>query len=352
MVGPEPARWVSQRPPCAVGSSPTPRLYPCGPEAEAGIHRLSQPLQVAVTGRVSAGKSTLVNALAGRRVALTGDSETTSVNCAFVHAESGSAERAEIHLTRADSPVRLPIDELATLTGIDATVPIPIVVHLTHPLLERLTVIDSPGLGSPIEERSERAARVTGATRDAIGVADAVLFVTSELPGRQSEYADLDRFRRLFGDVRRAPTNSVYVFNQANRIDGTATPDPVDRLCQRLNGPNRRMELRQRVAAATASIGLLAEAARTGFVDARLVEDLRRLRSAVLDVRDLADRPLLAPWTCQVSAWSGWPSSQPASAGSVWSPAPEWSETTPRWTPIRSGSGSWRARASACSRSW
>jgi hypothetical protein len=266
-----------------------PALEPLWDEAEAGLRRLGQRLQVAVTGRVSAGKSTLVNALVGRRAAATGESETTSVNCAFRLAEPGADERAEVRLAGHAGTVSVPVADARTLTGVDTTVPIPLEIRLHHPLLERLTVIDSPGLGSPNEDRSERAARVTGATRSAIGVADAVLFVTSELPGRESEYEELDRFRRLFGDVRRAPTNTVYVFNQADRIEGPAVPDPVSRLRGRLDRPDRRLELRQRVAAATATVGVLAEAARTDVMDAALVSDLRRLGRAARDPEDLAD---------------------------------------------------------------
>src|SRR5690242_12571936 len=53
---------------------------------------LSEPLCVAVAGRVSAGKSTLVNALLGRRIAATGAGETTRVTATYRH---GTPERVE-----------------------------------------------------------------------------------------------------------------------------------------------------------------------------------------------------------------------------------------------------------------
>jgi predicted GTPase len=56
-------------------------------EAAYGVRRLlddlGQPLKVAVAGQVSAGKSTLVNAIVGERVAETGKAETTQVNWWF-----------------------------------------------------------------------------------------------------------------------------------------------------------------------------------------------------------------------------------------------------------------------------
>ncbi len=263
-------------------------LEPLWPEAHGGLRRLEHPLRVAITGRGSAGKSTLVNALVGGRVAATGEGETTTVNCEFRSA-ADSDERAEVHLAGADAVQTVAVEDVAGLSGLDTRVPIPIVVHLRHPLLERLTVIDSPGLGSPNEEVSDRALQVTGA---AIRDADAAVFVTSELPGRADEYEELDRFRRLFGDVRRAPTNSLYVFNQADRVEGPSASDPVGSASRRLE--RHRHELRQRVAGASATVGIVAEAARTGFVDDPLVADLVALGRHVADPRDLADGELLA----------------------------------------------------------
>lgn len=45
------------------------------PELADIRRRLDEPLRVLVTGRVSSGKSTLVNALLGRRIALAARSE-------------------------------------------------------------------------------------------------------------------------------------------------------------------------------------------------------------------------------------------------------------------------------------
>ena len=50
-----------------------------GPALERFRERLGTPLRVALVGRVNAGKSTLVNALVGQRVAPTNETECTQV---------------------------------------------------------------------------------------------------------------------------------------------------------------------------------------------------------------------------------------------------------------------------------
>src|SRR3954453_2669472 len=55
--------------------------------------RLSEPLRVAIAGRLKAGKSTLVNALIGRRVAPTDVGECPRVVTRFTY---GPADRVDV----------------------------------------------------------------------------------------------------------------------------------------------------------------------------------------------------------------------------------------------------------------
>src|SRR6266511_4912481 len=57
------------------------------------LRRLAAPLQVAVAGRIKSGKSTLVNALIGRRVAPTDVGECTRLVTRFQY---GTVDRVEI----------------------------------------------------------------------------------------------------------------------------------------------------------------------------------------------------------------------------------------------------------------
>src|SRR5438067_13482953 len=69
--------------------------------------RLSEPLRVAIAGRLKSGKSTLVNALIGRRVAPTEVGECTRIVTQFRY---GTADRVDV-VRRDGSRVSLPLDE-------------------------------------------------------------------------------------------------------------------------------------------------------------------------------------------------------------------------------------------------
>src|ERR1700689_3054646 len=82
--------------------------------------RLREPVRVAVVGRVSAGKSTMVNALLGQRVAPTNVSECTRLVTWFHY---GHPQRVEIELVDGSStetqlgPDGLLPDELGVPVG-------------------------------------------------------------------------------------------------------------------------------------------------------------------------------------------------------------------------------------------
>src|SRR3982750_4786633 len=82
-----------------------------GPEAGGQLiqirGRLGEPLRVAIAGRLKAGKSTLVNALIGRRVAPTAVGECTRVVTRFRY---GPADHGDV--VRGDDPrPSLPLDD-------------------------------------------------------------------------------------------------------------------------------------------------------------------------------------------------------------------------------------------------
>ena len=116
---------------------------------------LTEPLRVAVVGRVSTGKSTLVNALIGRRVAPTAAGECTQLVTWY---RFGAPDRAELVL-RDGSTVPLPFDgSLPETVAVDPVRIERIEVRLQSGPLRNLTLIDSgvarvmvgedPGIGA------------------------------------------------------------------------------------------------------------------------------------------------------------------------------------------------------------
>src|SRR3954451_19357567 len=78
-----------------------------GGQAQHVRQRLAEPLRVAIAGRLKAGKSTLVNALIGRRVAPTAAGECTRVVTRFRY---GTADRVDV-VHRDGTRVSLPLGE-------------------------------------------------------------------------------------------------------------------------------------------------------------------------------------------------------------------------------------------------
>jgi hypothetical protein len=251
-------------------------LAPLHPIVRRERERLREPLRVAVCGPLSAGKSTLVNALIGRAVAVTGRAETTEANWWFRagHPESICLRRpgggwAEQALAGGPPDALGAVD----LDAVDA-----IEVRLDSEFLEGMTVIDTPGLFSPNAERSERAdALLKDRTTRAMAHADALIYVTSELPGAARDDDRLRDFQALFGPVSRAPTNALLVLTKVDRWWAPREPRTPLEIGRELLAAHRD-ELRRRVWDTLPVIGLLATPG--AAVDDDLVADLRTLAAS------------------------------------------------------------------------
>jgi len=143
------------------------------------IAALREPLRVAFAGRVSMGKSTLVNALLQAPVAPSGDGETTRVVNRF---EGGDFERVELIL-RDDSRRQAFLTPAGVLPP---AYPVPneqireVRVLLPYaPILNRITLVDTPGLESLNEAVSNRTSEslFSRDSRAAIADADALVYM-------------------------------------------------------------------------------------------------------------------------------------------------------------------------------
>ncbi|GDY30864.1 dynamin family protein [Gandjariella thermophila] len=284
------------------------------------LRRLSAPLQVVVAGRLSSGKSTLVNALIGRRVAPTGVGECTRLVTRFQY---GTVDRVEV-VCRDGRRQALPFDAdgmIPASLGVDPAEVSHLEAYLTNAVLRDLTVIDTPGLGSLDDASVARAESVLGAGRhrkpdaggaaeeldavsaSAVAGAEAVLYVVTQAV-RADDRQVLAAFSAATAGREAGPVNAIAVLNKAD----TVAPESVEgaggdvwRAAELLAEKQFRV-LKPRVAAVLPVVGLLAETTETGTFTAADAEALRELAALEPTVRDtmLVSADLFTAWDAPV----------------------------------------------------
>lgn len=187
------------------------------------IERLSgqadQPCVVAVVGRMKAGKSTFINALLGEDLAKVGATETTatinyfrfgtpnptrSIRCHWQNGSITEEERAFVDSLQGNDP-----ETLRRASGIKC-----LEYHLLNPYLERVTLVDTPGLSAVVDEHVQRTAEFLALQRqlrdrhnketERLGSeADAVIYLTGQI-ARTGDQAFLDEFRSVTGGRSKA----------------------------------------------------------------------------------------------------------------------------------------------------
>ncbi|MFC4334304.1 dynamin family protein [Salininema proteolyticum] len=251
--------------------------------AEEVATRLSQPLTVAVAGRLSAGKSTLVNALIGQRVAPTAAGECTRVVTRFRY---GPADRIEIvDKSGARHPVPFDADHM-----IPASLPLPadeidhIDVQLASGILQNLNVVDTPGLQSLNQDISRKTtdalidAPFSEATdedsRSAVASAEAIIYVFTQAV-KADDIETLEAFSSASRSVQGTPLNSLALFNKIDKLSPEPGSDPWP-VATPLAAEQLAL-LRRVVCDIVPIVGLLAETAEAGLFTAADGEALRAL---------------------------------------------------------------------------
>jgi hypothetical protein len=258
------------------------------PEAAGQVRhigdRLGEPLRVAIAGRMKAGKSTLVNALIGRRVAPTAVGECTRVVTRFRY---GPADRVDV-VCRDGARHSLPLDDEGMIPqrlGVPPARVAYVDVTLTSEKLRELTVVDTPGLASTdtrVSARAEEAVGTSTAPFDAdidadsaseVAAAEAVVYVFTQAV-RADDVRALEAFRATSARLASSPINAIGVFGKVDTlVGGAGDPWPVA-------GPLAQQQgalLARTVSEVVPVVGLLAETAEAGRLTAADCAALKQL---------------------------------------------------------------------------
>jgi hypothetical protein len=218
---------------------------------------LASRFTVAVVGQMRVGKSTLLNALIGRRLAPTGVNETTATINWFRHGEGELCQRFRAHW-RDGSSEDLPLDRVQDWVGQSdhAARTRALDFFADAEFLRAANLVDTPGTRSVLAEHEKAtqgflAERLEDATLLHGGRADAVLYVVN--PVARPDDVELIT---LFGERTRLPGASAYNSLAVVQKWESLEPDPmaeVARKCQRLS-----LDLAGKVAAVIPVSGMLA----------------------------------------------------------------------------------------------
>lgn len=221
--------------------------------------RLREPLRVALAGIVKAGKSTLLNAILGERIAPTDAGECTRVvtwyryaNSPFVTAYLHDGPPRRIPIRRANGELVLDLGAFSP-DKVDR-----IEVGWPSRVLRSMILIDTPGIASLSQHISARSAEFL-VPEDAPSSADAIIYLMRHL--HPSDLGFLEAFRDTAAG-RSQTVNAVAVLSRADevgsgRIDSLLSASKVASRYEREGG------LQSLALGVIPVAGLLAEGGRT-----------------------------------------------------------------------------------------
>jgi Dynamin family len=263
--------------------------------AKAIRERVEGPLHVAIAGRVKAGKSTLLNALVGERLAPTDAGECTKIVSWYrkgtsyqVSAKLRDGRDQALTFKRSEGSLDV---ELGSLTERDLKW---IDVRWPASTLDTMTLIDTPGIASLNDENSRRTREFLDPDEGASGDADAVIYLMRHVHAADVAFLDAFMDRSV---AAASPVNAVAVLSRADEI-GAGRLDAMDSARRIAGRYSSDAQIRALCASVTPMAGLLAE---TGLT---LREDeVAHLRTLAATDPAVLERMLLSTEEfCDVSA--------------------------------------------------
>jgi hypothetical protein len=178
--------------------------------------RLDGPLRIAIAGRVKAGKSTLLNALVGERLAPTDAGECTKIVTWYRHGQAyqvsavlRNGEERSLAYQRSGGALEIELGDLSE-KDVDS-----IQVRWPASSLDTTTLIDTPGLASLNDENSRRTREFLEFESDRAQEADAVIYLMRHLHRSDVEFLDAYMDRSVSAA---SPVNAVAVLSRADEI--------------------------------------------------------------------------------------------------------------------------------------
>ncbi len=221
--------------------------------------RLSEPIRVAIAGRVKAGKSTLLNALVGERLAPTDAGECTKIVTWYRYGLTYGVVAVFTGGARLPVPFTRERDQLVlNVGGLDVERIERLEVTWPSERLRRLTLVDTPGLAGHDEASALRTSRVLGLDAGRSEV-DAVIYLMRHAHRLDAQFLDAFSDRSLASP---SPVNAVAVLSRADEI-GAGRPDAIDSATAVAERYRADPRIRQLCASVVPVAGLIAETGRT-----------------------------------------------------------------------------------------
>lgn len=200
---------------CKRITSEHPSMATIGKAIEGVNNRMSEPMQLAIVGRISSSKSTLVNAILGKDGVVRTGHEAETFNVSWL--KYGSDQSPILVHFRNGSQVHVPKEDWAHWASHSGEEKLKenveyIEVFTSNTILKRINIIDTPGLDATSVVDSENTKRFLKKVRP-----DAVVLMFTKSLSEDS--------LKLIKDFQTADLNGSFSINPMNSLGVLSKPD-------------------------------------------------------------------------------------------------------------------------------